>query len=330
MTSGGRCPDHRRDILIHATRGRSFRMGKVGPGRAVTDRVAHRGASSPRDHAVRPACPALRSAAADTVQLLNLSGGNSTMAKLSEVFGVSREVPLNYTIRESADTVLLEALTEQKHIVIHGSSKQGKTNLWKNTLNVSDYLRVTCLNTWTLNNIHEAILKAAGYKLEGATSRTVSGGTAIHAELQVKAGIPLLGKGSAKGSGDLTGGLSKTIIDGKSLDLDLGDVNDIILALTSADAPPYIILDDFHYLPPETQENFAVALKAFHEASTYTFVIVGVWLEENRLLQHNGDLSGRSVSINADHWSFAELRQVITAGEELLNVEFSESFISRA
>ncbi|MEV5012549.1 hypothetical protein AB0K74_44980, partial [Streptomyces sp. NPDC056159] len=44
--------------------------------------------------------------------------------------------------------------------------------------------------------------------------------------------------------------------------------------------------------PEETQKDFAVALKAFHESSSFTFIVVGVWLQENGLVQFNGDLSG--------------------------------------
>ena len=74
------------------------------------------------------------------------------------------------------------------------------------------------------------------------------------------------------------------------------------------------MLEDFHYLPIETQKDFAVALKAFHEQSTLCFMIVGVWLDESRLTVYNGDLTGRLIGINADKWSQAELREVIEVG----------------
>jgi hypothetical protein len=85
-------------------------------------------------------------------------------------------------------------------------------------------------------------------------------------------------------------------------------------------------LEDFHYLPTETQKDFAVALKAYHENSKLCFMVVGVWLEENRLSVYNGDLTGRVLSIDADKWEDTELREVISAGEFLLNVRFADSF----
>ncbi|WP_241330327.1 hypothetical protein [Chryseobacterium arthrosphaerae] len=42
-----------------------------------------------------------------------------------EVFGIQREVPLNYIERE-ADKVFNDSLDRRHHVVIFGSSKQGK------------------------------------------------------------------------------------------------------------------------------------------------------------------------------------------------------------
>lgn len=118
----------------------------------------------------------------------------------------------------------------------------------------------------------------------------------------------------------------KTEVTEKTLELDPSDVNDIIAALHEVDFTGFIVLEDFHYLPDDTQLHFAVALKAFHEASGYCFIVVGVWLDQNRLIQFNGDLTGRVVAVNADAWAATELEAVIAAGEELLNVSFDERF----
>jgi hypothetical protein len=100
----------------------------------------------------------------------------------------------------------------------------------------------------------------------------------------------------------------------------------VIAALRAIAFERYIVLEDFHYLPTEAQKDFAVALKAFHEASRICFIIVGVWLEENRLVVFNGDLTGRLIAIDADRWTEAELRRVIESGEKLLNVDFDRVF----
>jgi hypothetical protein len=213
--------------------------------------------------------------------------------------------------------------------VVFGSSKQGKTSLRKYNLEDDDYVVVTCSNRWTtLAPLHMAILKAAGYVIEQSNTKTVDGTFKVTAKVEGKAGIPLLAEAKAGGdaSGQLKTSKSTTSV---SLELDPGDVNDVIAALGNLDFRQFIVLEDFHYLPDDAQRDFAVALKAFHEASALSFIVVGVWLDENRLIQHNGDLTGRVIGVNADAWSAKQLEAVVRAGEKLLNISFDRAFTQR-
>lgn len=239
---------------------------------------------------------------------------------VSDVFGINRDLPLNYVERESADSVLINNLARKQHIVIYGSSKQGKTSLRKHCLQSSDYVVIHCSNKWQLDDLHEAILKQVGFELTVSKTMTTAGKQKVSAKINVE----LLGKGIEGGAE-----LERTRSDGKTtapLELDPIDVNDIITALHSINFKKFIILEDFHYLPIETQKDFSVALKAFHENSDLSFIVIGVWLEENRLSVYNGDLTGRILPINADKWQRAELEKVISEGEDLLNVVFAEEF----
>ena len=82
-----------------------------------------------------------------------------------EVFGISRDLPLNYTDRPKVDQLLVDNLTRAKHIVIYGSSKQGKTSVRKRCLQDTDYIVVQCSNKWSLDDILSNILKRAGFKI---------------------------------------------------------------------------------------------------------------------------------------------------------------------
>ncbi len=240
--------------------------------------------------------------------------------KATDVFGISRDLPLNYVSRPSADEFLVENLTRDKHIVIYGSSKQGKTSLRKHCLNSDDYIVVHCSNKWGISDLHSAILKKAGFEVTQSTSKTVSGKSKIFAKVKTS----FFGSGAEGGAEAERNNLEQTTT--QPLELDPEDVNDIINSLNQLSFENYIVLEDFHYLSFETQKDFSVALKAFHEESPYCFIIVGVWLEENRLTVYNGDLTGRVVSIDADVWQEPELNQVISDGEALLNIRFSEEF----
>ncbi len=240
--------------------------------------------------------------------------------RTADVFGINRDLPLNYTVRDSADGLLLDSLTRDKHLVIYGSSKQGKTSLRKHCLQDDDYITIHCSNKWDLAALHAAILKKAGYEVTQATSKTVSGRQKIFAKVTAS----FMGN-KAEGGAEAERKVQDSV-QTAPLELDPDDVNDIIRALTSISFKKFIALEDFHYLPTDTQKDFSVSLKAFHENSKLCFIIIGVWLEENRLTVYNGDLTGRVTSINADKWTKNELSEVLAAGESLLNITFSKGF----
>ena len=224
------------------------------------------------------------------------------------------------------DDVFVESLTRDKHIVVYGSSKQGKTSLRKFNLQPNDYISVTCSNTANLGQLHSQVLKEAGYTVEQSTTRTVTGEAKIEARFRAELNVGAAKIGGEAGGSDATGNSAPT--HDVALELDPADANDIIRALREIDFEAFIVLEDFHYLPRDTQESFSVALKAFHEQSNFTFIIVGVWLDENRLIQYNGDLTGRVLSVDADKWSEMELREVVQKGENLLNVVVDDRAVS--
>lgn len=234
---------------------------------------------------------------------------------LENVFGQSRELPLNYIERAEADKLLLDSLYLDKHIVIYGSSKQGKTSLRKHNLDEKEYILIHCSNKWDIGQLNSQILKQAGFKLEISSSKTLEGNAKVSASLNI---MSLFESGAEVG----TSKSSKKEF--KPLELDPFDSNDIIDALQSIEFDKFIVLEDFHYLKEETQRDFAFELKAFHENSKFTFIIVGVWLEQNRLTLLNGDLAGRVYSIDADKWTDSQLNQVMIKGEKLLNIKFSK------
>lgn len=240
--------------------------------------------------------------------------------KLEDVFGISRNLPLNYTTRSHVDDKLINSLNRKQHIVIYGSSKQGKTCLRKNSLSKNQYITVHCSNRLDILDLNQLILKSAGFEITGSQNQTISGITKAKATFGLATFAKLLGETELER-------VVENQISTEALELDLQDSNDIIRALESINFDKYIILDDFHYLKPNTQKDFAFSLKAFYENSNFCFIIVGVWLEKNRLIALNGDLAGRVIPVDAEDWSENDLKKVIKTGLEFLNVEFDLGLI---
>lgn len=239
--------------------------------------------------------------------------------RIDDVYGVTRETPLNYVERSDVDGKFIECLSQDKHVIIFGSSKQGKTCLRRNSLAENDFILVQCQNNWGLDKLAEAILKEAGFRVELSTSKTVDN------KFKLLAKFGFSGIVSAGSDVALEHAKIEAVVD-RPLEIDPLDPNDLVNALTQVGFDKFIVLEDFHYLPKETQENYSFFLKTIHERSKICFIIVAVWREENRLILFNGDLSGRVVSVDADKWGDHELTEVITRGERLLNIDFGEAF----
>ncbi len=120
-------------------------------------------------------------------------------------------------------------------------------------------------------------MKRAGFEITQSTKKGVSGKNKILASM--KASILGIGSNISAEKEDTT----TTEKTSAPLEIDVDDVNDVIAALKSINFNKVIVLEDFHYMPFETQKDFSVALKAFHETSDITFVIVGVWLGKVRI-----------------------------------------------
>lgn len=231
----------------------------------------------------------------------------------SEVFNTGRELPLNYHDR-SIDEQFINILGANTHCVIYGCSKQGKTSLRKRHINDSECISITCQPNWNLKKLIQSILNKAGCKIISNVEKTIGG------EIGAEAELPSILKVSIKLSSE------KKYNEENTCTLDLDDINQVIDLLKKINFEKYIILEDFHYLQPETQKSFAYALKAFQDNSNITFIIIGIWLEKDRLTVLNGELSGRIQSINADYWSATDLTKVFENSERLLNVKFNSAF----
>lgn len=245
--------------------------------------------------------------------------------EVDAVFGVGRDIPLNYVDRPEVDEKFKKSLHRQQHVVIFGSSKQGKTSLRKKNLRDDEYIVVSCQNKWTLAELHSAILKEAGFNVRQSVEKTTGGTHKVVVGLQAKAKVPFIGEAGGKADYDYNkSDLNKEVL--KPLELDPLDPNDIIRALEEIEFNKHVVLEDFHYLPDDTQRDFSFSLKSFHENSKLTFIVVGVWREENRLIGFNGDLTERVLSVDVDTWTKSSLSEVIDAGAALLNISFDEAF----
>lgn len=246
--------------------------------------------------------------------------------KLAEVYGNSRQIPLTYQTRDKIDTRFINDLNRNKHIVLHSGSKQGKTCLRKHHLKEGDCICIQCTRDMPMQSLYENILKKAEIEFKVSSEITTKGTHKISAKLSAEGSIPLIAKGKGEGGYDYNSEKGNTS-SYKFLEIDPEDPNDIVRILKMNNFDKLIVIEDFHYLDEDVQRQFSFDMKIFHESSNIVFVIVGVWLESNRLIVYNGDLSGRITNINVDEWQQEQLEKVILEGFPLLNISFPEDVI---
>ncbi len=242
---------------------------------------------------------------------------NFTEETIDKTFGVSNKVLKSYIEREGVDDRFIEALKTSKIVVIHGSSKQGKTSLWKHHTDPTKTLQLNCGTIDNITSLHTQILRKAGFTIDTKV-------VANEITPQIGGSINIFGINAEAGAS----GSHSTSTESISLEINPTDANNITDALVQLKFKGTFIIDDFHYLDAATQEAFTKTLKTFYDTDTLdvTFVIVGVWKETNRLEVYNGDLAGRIRTINADAWNNDQLTHVISRGEELLNITFDHEF----
>ncbi|EAZ90344.1 P-loop NTPase family protein [Crocosphaera chwakensis] len=79
--------------------------------------------------------------------------------KTIEVFGVSNEKVASYIERKQVDERFLEGLNRNKHIIVFGASKQGKTALTNRHLEEKQFIRINCSPTTQTIDIYKSILR---------------------------------------------------------------------------------------------------------------------------------------------------------------------------
>ena len=120
------------------------------------------------------------------------------MAKLEDVFGISIEPILSYISRPQVDGRFADALNHHHHIVIYGSSKQGKTALRQKHVKDDACTIVRCGPKMTTETIYQALLRDAGVRIKILETRTDSLTGGVTAKIGFKAMIPWIGGGKVE------------------------------------------------------------------------------------------------------------------------------------
>jgi hypothetical protein len=244
--------------------------------------------------------------------------------RLDEVFGIATEVSAaSYVNRGGLDERLEYLLRTQRHIAIHGDSKQGKSWLRSRLLGAEETIVVQC----QIDTTPESLFREALGALDVRAELKRVGATQFEGQLDFtgggELGNRLLGKVSVDASATGKAG-KETETETEPIGKTPGDLSWV--ARTLAASERRLVIEDFHYVTEENRRAFSFILKALGDYGVH-LIIVGVWPEDHLLTYYNGDLDGRVEDVRL-RWSSDELEQVLRRGADALNVEFAEDLIA--
>ncbi len=242
------------------------------------------------------------------------------MRQTNQVYGVSNDLVDTYIERAYVDDAFSNGLQKNKHIIVYGASKQGKTSLTNKHLKESDFIKVNCSPTATTLDIYNSIVRQLNLEILESTEITTTIGGEARVGLKAKIRIPFFGGADAEAEGSV----SRERESGKSyriIDFNLALAQDLSELLRNVDFKRRIILENFHYLNEDVQKQLSIDLRIFEDYNIL-FIILGIWREKNRLAQFNGDLVDRLIEVPVEPWEKEDLRRIVEEGLPLLNVSF--------
>jgi len=178
---------------------------------------------------------------------------------LEDVFGVSSRPVLSYVERRSVDDRFQEALKADKQIVVHGSSKQGKTALVQTYLPYEKNLVVRLTPKTNIIDIYASVLRQSGIEIQETTTETSGRETSASVKVGFRAMIPIFGGADAAAEG---GAKAQTQRERQFRDVpfNLELPQDISELLREAKVNRTVILENFHYLDDERQRQLSFDL----------------------------------------------------------------------
>lgn len=244
--------------------------------------------------------------------------------KVGDVFTPNDQPTVTYVIRggRSLEQDLKDHFDTRNIVVsISGPSKTGKTVLLRNVLDMDYVILLSGAAIKTADNFYEQVFNWIEIPIEEMETKVSGGEFGGQAGLSGEVGVPLLAKGKAEG----TIAAKKTW--GKSRDsrVPQNPFQRVIKEISGSEFT--IFVDDFHYIPAETQVELAKIIKGLAE-NAVRIVTASVPHRAEDVVRANPELRGRLAGVDITEWDGDDLTKIGEQGFEALNLEVDASIIS--
>jgi len=249
---------------------------------------------------------------------------NDTIYKPEEVFTPSKPADITFVERNEINRRLNRALrTSGKQIVLYGFSGVGKTTLLFKKLKEFDmqYIKTSCITGMTIQDIViDAFNQLDIYypNQKDYTESNISGGNLQANFWILKASLKEEVKGDTKSSHR------------RAVELPITPQN---LAKYIGSAKLVWVIEDFHKIEETHKKQMAQIMKVFMDTSTefpnLKIIALGAVNSAREVVQYDSEMRSRISEIEVPLMSHDNLQRIIKTGQNLLNVEFSETVSNR-
>ena len=237
---------------------------------------------------------------------------------------------LTYVERQGKDyeTQLADALDLKGQIVsIAGPSKSGKTVLVEKVVGKDNLISITGAGITSADQIWDRVLNWMDSPNEVSSSTKAERSGTLGLEGRADLGVPGVGKVqvTGKAGGQLGAGAGTNEVYRRQ------GMQQVIDEIANSDF--VVLIDDFHYMPREVQQEVAKQLKDAVRQGV-AFITASVLHRTDDVVRALPELRGRVVAVDLDYWDRTDLIRIAKAGFEAMNfempVEVMESLAAEA
>lgn len=218
-------------------------------------------------------------------------------------------------------TILEDALdTGSMLISISGPSKSGKTVFVEECIGKDNIIPITGAGITSVDILWKRVFDQLGTALP--TFQTTAASTANGFNTKVSGSGNIL---VAKAGAEL--GTSHVSTDSDSITTNISTDYLQLLISEVSKLDITIFIDDFHYIPRDTQAEIARQIKEAIR-NNVKFIVASVPYHADDVIRSNPDLRGRIVSIDFGYWTAANLEKIAVKGFTALGVSVDADMIT--
>ncbi|MEM5521494.1 hypothetical protein [Sulfitobacter sp. AS59] len=219
-------------------------------------------------------------------------------------------------VTEKNEAKLSTALDMPKMVIsVSGPSKTGKTALIDTCITSDRIIPISGQSLRDSNQLWQSVMRWIGGpdEIEKIKGRVLKAGAAGKGSAEAGA---IFAK--AKAEGEINGGVEFTTATSEKYGIEFFEA--VVKELSGSEF--VVFLDDFHYIPKESQIDIAKSIKAISERGV-RLCIASVPHKSDDMVRANDELTGRIVSILFDYWRVSELELIANAGFAELGVDIA-------